>query len=87
LSRECSRDGAAGHEVRQSHNIAAAAFKPYCAAFSQFLLKILPPHVSTMAAGYEPFGARAERAWTNSIGNGNTIVEPRLLAMSNSMPK
>jgi hypothetical protein len=37
LSRECSRDGAAGREVRQFHNIAAAPFKPYCAAFSQFV--------------------------------------------------
>jgi hypothetical protein len=42
LSCECSRDGAAGREVRQSHNIAAAPFKPYCAVFRQFVLTILP---------------------------------------------
>jgi hypothetical protein len=85
LSRECSRDGAAGHEVRQSHNIAAAAFKPYCAALLHFVLTIFPPHVP--AAAYDPFCAMVENKFASSIGNGNTIVEPRSLAMSNNVPR
>ena len=80
-------DGAAGREVRTSHNIAAAAFNTYCAAFFQILLTILPPHVRTAARAYDPFCAMVENKLASSIGNGNTIVEPRSLAMSNSVPR
>jgi hypothetical protein len=80
-------DGGAGREVRTSHNIAAAAFKPYCAAFLQFVPTILPPHVPTAARAYDLFCARFENKFASSTGNGNTIVEPRSLAMSNSVPR
>jgi hypothetical protein len=87
LSCECSRNGATSREVRSSHNIAAAPFKHYCAAILQFVVAIMPPRARTVARPYDAFGARAERAFTSSIGNGNTIVEPRSLAMSNSVPR
>ena len=80
-------DGAAGREVRTSHNIAAAAFKPYCAVFLQFVLTILPPHVPAAARAYDAFRAMDENKFASSTGNGNTIVEPRSLAMSNSVPR